>query len=180
MKKKLIIFTDIGDTIVDEGTEIRKVRNGVVYHADCVPEAKETLLELYKRGYTIAMVADGLVESFRNTMGENGLDHVFSAWSISEPIGVEKPNPLMFEKAMEKLGLTDEDKERIIMVGNNLSRDVLGANRFGIRSVHFCWSPRYKAQASIPEEEPTYRIYHASELLELAERLEKELEEKGE
>lgn len=178
MKKNLIIFTDIGDTVIDEGTEVRECPEGVVYHAACIPEAKETLLSLYEQGYTIVMVADGLFESFRNTMKENGLDHVFTEWIVSENVGVEKPNLLMFETAMESLGLTEEDKARIIMVGNNLSRDALGANRFGITSVHLCWSPRYPAHASIPEEEPDYRIYHPAELLELAASLETQLQGK--
>ncbi len=175
-KKQLIIFTDIGDTVIDEGTEIRSVPQGVVLKANCVPEAKETLLSMYEQGYTIVMVADGLVQSFRNTMTENGLDHVFTAWVVSEAVGAEKPDRRMFETAMRSLGLTDADKARIIMVGNNLSRDVLGANRFGITSIHLCWSPRYPAQAAGPEEEPTYRIYHPSELLPLVERLESRLE----
>lgn len=175
MKKNLIIFTDIGDTVIDEGTEIRRIPQGIVYHADCIPEARETMLSLYEQGYTIVMVADGLTQSFCNTMKENGLDHIFSGWIISEQVGAEKPDFRMFEAAMKKLGLTEKDKSRIIMVGNNLSRDILGANRFGITSVHFCWSPRYPANASVPEEEPDYRITHPSELLELADRLEIEL-----
>ena len=76
---------------------------------------------------------------------------------------------------MRRLGLTDADKGRVIMVGNNLSRDVVGANRYGIGSVHFCWSPRYPHEASTPEEEPTYRIHTMPELLPLAERLESTL-----
>lgn len=180
MKRNLIIFTDIGDTVIDEGTEVRETPKGVVYHADCIPEAKETMLTLYEQGYTIVMVADGLVKSFQNTMKENGLDHIFTEWVISEQLGVEKPHRLMFETAMERLGLTEEDKSRIIMVGNNLSRDVLGANRFGITSVHFCWSPRYPADAEIQEEEPDYRIYHPSELLQLVARLEEQLQKKKE
>lgn len=175
MEKKLIIFTDIGDTVIDEGTEVRTGQDGIVRHACCIPEAKETLLKLYEQGYTIVMVADGLVESFRNTMKENGLEHVFAARVISETVGVEKPDKRMFETAMQRLGLKEEDKGRIIMVGNNLSRDVVGANRFGITSVHLCWSPRYPAEASVPEEEPDYRIHRPSELLALAKKLEKEL-----
>lgn len=176
MEKKLIIFTDIGDTVIDEGTEIRRIPRGVVYQAACIPEAKETMLSLYEQGYTIVMVADGLEESFRNTMRENGLDHIFRSWVISEKVGVEKPDQLMFETALESLGLTEADKHRILMVGNNLERDVVGANRFGITSVHLCWSPRYPAEARSREEEPDYRIYHPSELLLLAERLERKLE----
>ena len=175
-KKELIIFTDIGDTVIDEGPEIRDIPGGVVHRADCIPGAKETMLSLYGQGYTIVMVADGLVQSFRNTMEGNGLDHIFTAWIISEAVGTEKPDRIMFERAMESLGLTEADKSRVIMVGNNLSRDVLGANRFGIASVHLCWSPRYPAQAAGPEEEPVYRIYRPTELLPLVERLERQLE----
>ena len=111
-KKKLIIFTDIGDTIVDEGTEVRKVPFGVVYGADCIEGAKETMLELYRRGFTIVLVADGLSESFHNTMEQNGLDHIFADWIISEEVGAEKPRPIMFETAMRRLGLTDADLDQ--------------------------------------------------------------------
>lgn len=171
MDRKLIIFTDIGDTIIDEGSEVREVPYGVVLHADCIPGAKETMLELYAQGFPIAMVADGLTKSFHNTMTQNGLEHIFAAKSISEENGVEKPARAMFQKAMERLGLTEHDKERIVMVGNNLKRDVLGAKRFGIRSVLLSWSPRYDMVPSCEEETPDYVISRPEELLELANRL---------
>ena len=180
MEKKLIIFTDIGDTIIDESTEVRKVKYGVVYDAECIPGAKEALLTLYDQGYTIVMVADGLEQSFRNTMEKNGLDHIFSEWMISEQIGVEKPNPLMFRTAMDRMGLTDLDKDRIVMIGNNLSRDINGANRFGIRSIHMAWSERYPTTPAHPDEVPTYCIHSPLELVPLIDRLEKELEDKSE
>lgn len=173
--QKMVIFTDIGDTIIDEATEVREVPAGIVYHASCIPGAKEAMLALYGSGHTIIMVADGLKESFSNTMQENGLSHIFAARVISEELGKEKPAPEMFEMALKLAGLTEADKNRIIMVGNNLSRDVLGANRFGITSVHLCWSPRYPHQASCPEEEPDYRIYHPYELLTLVNQLENSL-----
>ena len=171
MDHKLIIFTDIGDTIIDEGSEVREVPCGVVLRADCIPGAKETMLALYEQGFTIAMVADGLTESFHNTMTQNGLEHIFAAKSISEENGVEKPDWLMFQKALERLGLTERDKERIVMVGNNLKRDVLGARRFGIRSVLLSWSPRYDMVPSCEEETPDYVISRPEELPELVNRL---------
>lgn len=171
MDHKLIIFTDIGDTIIDEGSEVREVPCGVVLRADCIPGAKETMLALYEQGFTIAMVADGLTESFHNTMTQNGLEHIFAAKSISEENGVEKPDWVMFQKALEGLGLTENDKGRIIMVGNNLKRDVLGARRFGIRSVLLSWSPRYDMVPSCEEETPDYVISRPEELSELVNRL---------
>lgn len=176
MGKKLIIFTDIGDTIIDEGTEVRRDPKGVVYHASCIPGAKEAMLSLYEKGYRIAMVADGLSESFHNTMRENGLLHIFAAEIISEEVGAEKPSPVMFETAMRRLGLAEEDKARIIMVGNNVARDVAGAKRLGIRSVQLVWSRRHPWIPAGPEEEPDYRIYAPSELPPLVERLERQLE----
>lgn len=174
--KKLIIFTDIGDTIIDEGTEIREIPEGVVLRADCIPGAKETMLRLYDESYTIAMVADGLVESFHNTMTQNGLEHIFAAKAISEPLGTHKPDARMFRHAMDALGLTDADKHRIIMVGNNLERDVAGANRFGITSVHLAWTPRYPKQPRSEDETPDYRIDNPCELYDLVTRLNEGLE----
>lgn len=50
MQKKLIIFTDIGDTIINEGTEVREIPEGVVLRAGCIPGAKETMLKLFDEG----------------------------------------------------------------------------------------------------------------------------------
>lgn len=175
MEHKIVIFTDIGDTVINEGTEVRKVPCGVVYDAQCIPGARETMLTLYDRGYTIVMVADGLVESFDNLMRINGLSHIFAARSISEEHGVEKPDQIMFQSALERAGLTDADKGRIIMVGNNLKRDIVGANRFGITSVFLDWTDRYPKEPETEEETPRYRIHKPEELLTLVEQLERTL-----
>lgn len=176
--KKLIIFTDIGDTIIDENTEVR-VGSEVVQRADCIPGARETTWKLHDAGYTICMVADGLSASFHNLMDQHGLSPVFSGWVISEEVGEEKPSQRMFERAMEVLNLKEEDRQRIIMVGNNVKRDIRGANRFGIRSVLMAWSRRRPYDPELPEDVPTYRIDNPSQLYELAERLNAELEAQG-
>ena len=175
MKKHLIIFTDIGDTIVNEGTEVMVPGTELVLRAECIPGAVETMRRLYDEGYIILMVADGLVQSFHNTMTQHGLDDIFSAHIISERVGEQKPSPRMFQAAMDAAGLTEADKGRIIMVGNNIRRDVLGANRFGIRSVLLTWSPRYDYAAETPEMEPDYRIAAPEELLPLVHDLEDRL-----
>ncbi len=172
-KPHLILFTDIGDTIIDEGTEIRD-DDGTVIHANCIPGARETALRLHEMGYWIVMVADGTVQSFTNTMRENGLGHIFTARVISEAVGEEKPSRRMFEEAMASLGLRDADKARVLMIGNNVARDIAGANRFGIRSVLLTWSGRRSFEASSPDEIPTYRIATPEELIPLLARLEEE------
>ena len=56
--RNLIIFTDSGDTIIDEGTQVFDDR-GIVTTADFIPGADEVLKTLQEEGYRIALVADG-------------------------------------------------------------------------------------------------------------------------
>ena len=174
-QKRIVLFTDIGDTVIDEGTEIRD-ETGTVVHADCIPGARETMRTLYGAGYVIVMVADGTVRSFANTMRENGLEDIFAARIISEAVGAEKPDGRMFRSAMDAVGLTDEDRGRVVMVGNNVKRDIRGANLFGIRSVLLTWSKRRPFDEDGPEDHPDYTVSRPEELIPLLDKLEKELE----
>lgn len=176
MQKKLIIFTDSGDTIIDEGTEIRN-EAGIVVHAELIPGAGEVLKGLYDEGYTIAMVADGEEQSFTNVYEENGLGYCFHTRTISEIVGIQKPSERMFADAMEKNHLSEEDKKRIIMVGNNVRKDIAGANRFGITSVLLDWSPRYDMTPAGEDETPDYVIHKPEELPALVRKLEEQLEQ---
>ena len=171
MSKKLIVFIDSGDTLVNEGTEYRNEGSPIVQSCELIDGAKEMLLTLKERGYTIELVADGYTQSFDNSYGQHGLENIFDARTISEEVGEKKPSQAMFEMAMKLLHLTDEDKKRIIMVGNNLERDIVGANRFGITSVFIKWSPRYPMEPKNEEEVPDYIIHKPLELLDLVEKL---------
>ncbi|MDF2538409.1 MAG: hydrolase [Herbinix sp.] len=170
MIKDLIIFIDSGDTLVDESTEIRD-ETGTVIHASLFSGAHETMLELYESGYKIALVADGTKASFDNIFKENNLEHCFAARAISGELGKEKPSDIMFLHAMKELGLGDTDKSRIVMIGNNLKRDVVGANRMGIISILAGYSPRYDMQPKNDEEIPDYVIANPSELIGLLNQL---------
>ena len=173
--KKLIIFTDSGDTIIDEATQIRDER-GIVLEADFIPGAGEVLKQLHEDGFTIALVADGEWESFQNVYKKNGLGYCFDAWIVSEVVGMQKPEPIMFETAYEKLNLTPADKSRIVMIGNNLKKDIAGANRQGLISVWLDWSPRYFHTVEHPDWQPDYTVSTPEELLRLIYQLEENLE----
>lgn len=179
MQRKLIIFTDSGDTIIDESTEIRN-RDGIVIHAELIPGAGETLKTLWEDGYTIAMVADGEEQSFINVYEENGLGNCFHTRTISEIVGVQKPSEKMFQDAMDKNRLTEDDKGRIVMIGNNVRKDIAGANRFGITSILLDWSPRYDMTPARQWEIPDYIIHEPKELLPLIRKLEEQLKDQKE
>ena len=82
----------------------------------------------------------------------------------------------MFEKAYEALALTDADKSRIVMIGNNLKKDIAGANRQGLISVWLDWSPRYFHTVEQPDWQPDYTVHTPQEILELMHKLEEELQ----
>lgn len=171
--KRTIIFTDSGDTIIDEATQVYDDRH-IVQRADFIPGAKETMDYLEKEGYRIALVADGEWESFQNVYRENGCGHWFEKWIVSEVVGEQKPSQKMFNTALLEMGLKEEDKPNIVMIGNNIRKDVAGANEFGITSIWLDWSPRYFHTVEKPIEQADYVIKTPDELIGIIEKLEKE------
>lgn len=172
--RELIIFLDCGDTIIDEGTEIRD-EHGIVIHGNVIPGADIMVKTLAERGFRLAIVADGLAQSFHNLLSQNGIIDCFEALIYSEQIKAVKPSARMFKAAVGALELDLQDYRRIIMVGNNLSRDVKGANQMGITSVHLNWTPRYPKEPADELEVPDYTISEPMHLIELAERLDAQL-----
>ena len=170
MEQTIIIFTDSGDTIVDEATQIFDAR-GIVTKAELIPGAGEVLRRLHKDGYRIALVADGEWESFQNVYRENGLGECFEAWVVSEIVGEQKPSAKMFDEAMQKMALSDEQKAQIVMIGNNLKKDIKGANIYGITSIWLDWSPRYFHEPEEKDEIPDYTVKTPEELYELITEL---------
>lgn len=165
-----IIFIDSGDTIIDETTEIRDEHGDVIY-ARCIPGGEETLRILHEEGYTIIMVADGTHASFENVYHLLNLYDYYDGRVYSQDVGVQKPDARMFETAMSLLPAEAQNKQHIIMVGNNLARDILGANLFGITSVHIDWSKRYPQTHEDPMAVPDYTIHEPLELINLVHAL---------
>ncbi|WP_100012021.1 HAD family hydrolase [Lentibacillus sediminis] len=80
-------------------------------------------------------------------------DHIV----VSGAFGKGKPDPSIFEHALELLSV---QKDEALMVGDNLMTDILGASRAGINSV---WVNRKQQERN--EVVPTYEISHLEELL---------------
>lgn len=65
--KTLIIFTDSGDTIINEASQVYDAQEpGIVSQAEFIENAGEILQQLHEEGYTVALVADGEEASFQN------------------------------------------------------------------------------------------------------------------
>lgn len=166
------IFFDCGDTIADEATEIKRPGTEVVLKAELIPGAAEMLQRTKAAGHRLALVADGPRETFENILKSAGLWDLFDAHIISGDVGTLKPSPKMFASACEALGLSEKERARIAMVGNNLSRDIKGANDFGLISIFFGWSRRRTHEPADPQERPNHSIYTPADLIPLIAEIE--------
>jgi putative hydrolase of the HAD superfamily len=167
----LAICFDCGDTLIDEGTEVKMVGD-VSLRADLIPGADRLMQMLKDRGYTLALVGDGAVATFRNNLSPYGLYDLFDVYAISQEVGVSKPHPHIFCHALDQLGISQEDYGKVMMVGNNLARDIKGANNLGLISVWLDWGPRRPKTPADASEAPQFTIRTPLELLQVLETLE--------
>lgn len=172
MKIKAVFF-DLGDTLMDETTEI-KDQNLVTIDAELIDGAKDVLVKLKELGYKIALVADTRIGTYKNVLGKFDLFRYFDCFAISEELGISKPNPEIFLFALNSLGIDKEDYKNVIMVGNNLKKDIAGANRLGLISVWIHRNERYPSIPESDEEVPRFEIKNLSELLDIVEKIEKD------
>lgn len=159
------VLLDLGDVIMREESE-QKI-DGVTQRADLVPGMAALLAGLRARGVRLGLVADTRSGTYRNVLRQHELEEYFEVFAISEELGCEKPDRRMFAHALETLGIAAPEWGRVVMVGNNLERDIRGANALGLVSVWFAWNERYLLIPASPRDQPRYQVGDAAELGEL-------------
>jgi putative hydrolase of the HAD superfamily len=165
------ICFDFGDTLADEASE-EKDATETTLRAELIPGARELVLELRRRGYCLALVADGRTATYLNVLTQHRIYDCFDTLAISDLVGVCKPDPRMFSTALDALGIAPADYRRTMMVGNYLARDIKGANALGMLSVWLDWAPRRPKVPADASEVPDYTIRRPLELLDVIDRLE--------
>lgn len=161
MSLRAILF-DLGDVIMQEETE-EKI-DGVTQHAELHPGMADLLRELHDRGTPLGLVADTRDGTYRNVLGRHSLMELFDAFAISDQLGVEKPDRQMFAYALDSLGIPEEHWGEVAMVGNNLSRDIRGANALGLITIWLVWNRRYPIACADNMETPDYQVSTARDL----------------
>jgi HAD superfamily hydrolase (TIGR01549 family) len=169
-QRPLAVCFDFGDTLADEATEI-KDETQTTLRAELIPGAARLLRELKRLGFPLALVADGRPGTYRNVLKQHGVYDLFDVLAISEEVGAEKPDPRMFEHALQQLGIGPEGYGRVIMVGNHLARDVKGANTLGLICVWLDWAPRRPKVPADEWEVPRFTIKEPLQLLEVLSQL---------
>ena len=97
------------------------------------PHAHQTLQYLQSK-YTLHLISNGFKEASALKVGNTNIARYFQNIIISEVIGINKPDPAIFEHA---LNLANAKKEESIMIGDSLEADVYGALNFGMDAIYF-------------------------------------------
>ena len=121
-------------------------------------EGAENVLSYLKEKYTLHIISNGFKETTLTKMNLSGLNPYFDNVIISEDVGVNKPNPEIFEYALDKAKAA---KGESIMIGDSLEADIYGALNFGMEAIFF--NPTKKKKP----EDINREIIHLEELLTL-------------
>jgi HAD superfamily hydrolase (TIGR01662 family) len=113
-----------------------RIPNSRPLFADALP----TLTELRRRGYLLGIVTNRLWggQAFHEDLRSIGLLDYFNLKhiAISGDLGLRKPNPQIFEHALNALHVSPQETA---MIGDSLSADILGAQPLGIYAI---WKPK--------------------------------------
>lgn len=96
-----------------------------------LPGRKEALDRIRSLGYRMGVVSnsDG---TMRRTVKQIGFAHLFDGLVDSSVVGFEKPDPRIFEVALQAIGARPD---RTVHVGDLYAADVLGARAAGVHAV---------------------------------------------
>ncbi|BBJ27177.1 HAD family hydrolase [Athalassotoga saccharophila] len=125
-------FTKSKETVrilIEKTNERDKIKNLWAYTFDWVIE---TLKILKNMGYSMSVISnsDGRVEQ---VLKETGIAPFMDKIYDSQIVGIEKPDPAIFKRALSELSISADEA---IFFGDMFYTDILGANRAGIRAVH--------------------------------------------
>lgn len=119
----------------------------------------EVLTELQNRGHRMVILTNGFDEVQYIKVEKSGLSEFFEFVITSDSMGYKKPHPKAFGLALEKAGVHAQD---VVMIGDNLEADILGAKAVGIGQIFF--NPH-----NVPHgEEVDYEVEKLSEILDIA------------
>jgi len=118
------------------------------------------LLDYLKQRYRIHILSNGFSEMQYQKMESARLcasdfDHII----LSDVVGVNKPHPDIFAYSLNKIGAK---KEEVIMIGDNIATDIMGAYNSGINQIWY--NPE---DAPTDNFTPTYTVKQLCEIKDI-------------
>lgn len=131
------IFEAMG--VEGDGPEFEKYFKGKLRDSAVLIEGAREAIEYLSRRYILCAASNGPYDQQRNRLEICGLLPMFDHLFISEDLGASKPDPIFFDRCMERLNADGGNilPEECVMIGDSLTSDMAGGIAYGIRTVFF-------------------------------------------
>lgn len=123
------------------------------------PGVEITIRQLHQQ-YRLGVITDGQTAYAVPELHAVGMSRYFDTIIVSGDYGYRKPDARLFQAALTAMNLQPTD---VLYVGNDMYRDIYGAQRLGIKTVFF------KSNQGVQDKDgvnPDYIIYSFPELLD--------------
>lgn len=120
-------------------------RKGYLRAERGVPGGREVVRELWRRGHPIGIVTNNATAGQREKLRACGVEPYIRALVVSQSVGCSKPDPRIFQRALERLAVPPS---QATFVGDSFRNDVAGAAGAGLTPV---WLNRRR-------ERPTFAV----------------------
>lgn len=98
------------------------------------PGVRQMLEQVRELGLKVGLLSNARSDwAVREIVGQLDLTKYFDAILTSAAVGFRKPRPEPFQQMLQLLRLEGSEA---VMIGNSMEADVVGARRFGMRTVH--------------------------------------------
>ena len=116
----------------------------------------EDLLLYLSDKYQIFTASNGIYKMQENRLKKSNLDKYSDEIFVSDKIGYEKPDKKFFQKIMDLTKFSNDD---LIMIGDSIKSDIIGAKNSKIKSIYF-----NKEDKKITDKNFTYQVKNLSEI----------------
>ena len=99
-----------------------------------MPEARETLEALQAKGYRLFAASNSFGHLQRSRLEQAGILSFFEDTYISMDIGYDKPDIRFYQEALRRCNLQPHE---VLMIGDSMTTDILGAQAAGIDARFF-------------------------------------------
>lgn len=178
--ENVVVFMDSDDTVVYDNS--RDYPGAGYREADTLIEGLRPVLGNLFQNHVLAIVSQNSFIHIYLTYKDLGIRSFFASVTTPDQVwGHSKPDAEMFDTAFRKTGINSGDKNRVVMVGNNLDTDIIGANNYGIISIWFniynenLTGKDYGSAARTPD----YTYETPDELLQIINDLQAEYDQNG-
>lgn len=129
-------------------------------------DAKETIIELHRRGYLLGIIANTITETeIPDWMEADGVTQYFKTVILSSKVGIRKPDPEIYWMAARQIGV---EPAKCAYLGDNPVRDVEGTRAAGFGMMILFDEPATLAkEPPTGEHTPDYTIKEIRELLDI-------------